>query len=360
MSTFGSIFRVTTYGESHCASVGAIIDGVPPVRTCDLFEPNPWLIQLIGLGTLRTWYSDTTQSPQTRSEQSHHSRRFGFLWSIYAQTHYGLKRDEKDLVHLQSGIEHGVTLGTPIGLLVKNEDHRPKDYSETDLYPRPSHADWTYLEKYGVKASSGGGRSSARETIGESYLDSFFCNHHLIIYVQDEWQPVQLQKSTLNSHTESRSSLLCLPLVKFTYLPPLHLHLSFPSMGMRRTMMCQMHSHPSLGSYLQLWPGKRLTRNQPGVLMLRLLNVWPRYAPCFRPINLSSNGSIAHHPRKRCPRLDRWHGHLRRPKCPIGSRWTRLRPLGSQTSSCDAVYPCNKSLRDWIWIPWNRSSRIQT
>lgn len=77
------------------------------------------------------------------------------------------KRDEKDLVHLQSGIEHGVTLGTPIGLLVRNEDQRPKDYSETDLYPRPSHADWTYLEKYGVKASSGGGRSSARETIGE-------------------------------------------------------------------------------------------------------------------------------------------------------------------------------------------------
>ena len=78
-----------------------------------------------------------------------------------------MQRDEKDLVQLQSGIEHGVTLGTPIGLFVRNEDQRPKDYSETDLYPRPSHADWTYLEKYGVKASSGGGRSSARETIGE-------------------------------------------------------------------------------------------------------------------------------------------------------------------------------------------------
>jgi len=60
----------------------------------------------------------------------------------------------------------GVTLGTPIGLIVKNEDQRPHDYSETDLYPRPSHADYTYLEKYGIKASSGGGRSSARETIG--------------------------------------------------------------------------------------------------------------------------------------------------------------------------------------------------
>ncbi|KAG8864249.1 hypothetical protein FRB96_006070 [Tulasnella sp. 330] len=76
------------------------------------------------------------------------------------------QRNEKDLVHIQSGVEHGVTLGTPIGLLVKNEDQRPHDYTETDLYPRPSHADYTYLTKYGIKASSGGGRSSARETIG--------------------------------------------------------------------------------------------------------------------------------------------------------------------------------------------------
>lgn len=78
------------------------------------------------------------------------------------------QRNESDTVQLQSGLEHGVTLGTPIGLLVQNKDQRPHDYSETDLYPRPSHADWTYLEKYGVKASSGGGRSSARETIGSS------------------------------------------------------------------------------------------------------------------------------------------------------------------------------------------------
>ncbi|TAQ85920.1 hypothetical protein B7494_g5757 [Chlorociboria aeruginascens] len=77
-------------------------------------------------------------------------------------------RDEKDRVEIQSGTEFGITLGTPIGMVVRNEDQRPKDYgnSTMDLYPRPSHADWTYLEKYGVKASSGGGRSSARETIG--------------------------------------------------------------------------------------------------------------------------------------------------------------------------------------------------
>jgi len=76
-----------------------------------------------------------------------------------------------------------VTLGTPIGLLVKNEDQRPHDYSETDLYPRPSHADFTYLEKYGLKASSGGGRSSARETIGLYLRSSTVADHH------DLWFP---------------------------------------------------------------------------------------------------------------------------------------------------------------------------
>ncbi|KAG9310300.1 chorismate synthase [Chiua virens] len=133
MSTFGSLFRVTTYGESHCASVGAIIDGCPPPQGLEL----------------------TAADIQVQLSR----RRPG-------QSNLTTPANEKDLVHVQSGVEHGFTLGTPIGLLVKNEDQRPKDYSETDLYPRPSHADYTYLEKYGIKASSGGGRSSARETIG--------------------------------------------------------------------------------------------------------------------------------------------------------------------------------------------------
>lgn len=77
-----------------------------------------------------------------------------------------MKRNEKDRVQIQSGTEFNTTLGTPIGMLVQNLDQRPHDYSEMDFFPRPSHADWTYLQKYGVKASSGGGRSSARETIG--------------------------------------------------------------------------------------------------------------------------------------------------------------------------------------------------
>lgn len=77
-------------------------------------------------------------------------------------------RDEKDSVQILSGTEMGVTLGTPIAMMVRNNDQRPHDYTDEklDAIPRPSHADFTYLEKYNVKASSGGGRSSARETIG--------------------------------------------------------------------------------------------------------------------------------------------------------------------------------------------------
>ncbi|KAK8861348.1 chorismate synthase [Kwoniella newhampshirensis] len=131
MSSFGRVYRVHTYGESHCKSVGCIVDGVPP-----------------GLRL-------TEEDIQTQLSR----RRPG-------QSDITTARSEFDTVHLQSGTEHGVTLGTPIGLLVHNKDQRPHDYAETDLYPRPSHADYTYLAKYGVKASSGGGRASARETIG--------------------------------------------------------------------------------------------------------------------------------------------------------------------------------------------------
>ncbi|CAI7614608.1 unnamed protein product [Penicillium glandicola] len=133
MSTWGQHFRVTTYGESHCRSVGCIVDGCPPGM--ELTEAD-------------------IQPQMTR-------RRPG-------QSALTTPRDEKDRVEIQSGTEFGVTLGTPIAMVVRNEDQRPKDYggSTMDLYPRPSHADFTYLEKYGVKASSGGGRSSARETIG--------------------------------------------------------------------------------------------------------------------------------------------------------------------------------------------------
>lgn len=130
-STFGSLFRVSTFGESHCKGVGAVVDGCParlPLTEADI-QPQ--------LERRRPGQSDLTTP-----------------------------RKEADQVTILSGTEKGVTLGTPIALVVANRDQRPEDYGEMAAIPRPSHADWTYLVKYGIRASSGGGRSSARETIG--------------------------------------------------------------------------------------------------------------------------------------------------------------------------------------------------
>ena len=146
---YNYILTLRSYGESHCLSVGCIVDGCPP-----------------GLKLTE----DDIQPQLTR-------RRPG-------QSALTTPRDEKDRVQIQSGTEFGITLGTPIALMVKNEDQRPKDYggNTMDKFPRPSHADYTYQMKYGTKASSGGGRSSARETlarvaagaIAEKYLSTAF------------------------------------------------------------------------------------------------------------------------------------------------------------------------------------------
>jgi len=96
-----------------------------------------------------------------------------FLYNFYHKNLNFIKRDEKDRVTIYSGTELGYTLGTPIGMMVCNNDQRPNDYSNAIIYPRPSHADYTYLEKYTLKATSGGGRASARETIGNFF---FFLN----------------------------------------------------------------------------------------------------------------------------------------------------------------------------------------
>jgi hypothetical protein len=136
-------YHPPSYGESHCRSVGCIVDGCPPGMALTEADIQPQMTR----------------------------RRPG-------QSALTTPRDEKDRVEIQSGTEFGVTLGTPIAMIVTNEDQRPKDYggSTMDKYPRPSHADFTYLEKYGVKASSGGGRSSARETIG---ANRFLCLWYL-------------------------------------------------------------------------------------------------------------------------------------------------------------------------------------
>ena len=130
-SSFGRIFRISTFGESHCPGVGVVVDGVPPRMS--LTEAD---IQL----------------------QLDRRRPGG--------NKLGTERDEADQIKILSGIENGLTLGTPIGMMVNNKDQRPGDYGSMSQIPRPSHADYTYQMKYGIHASSGGGRSSARETIG--------------------------------------------------------------------------------------------------------------------------------------------------------------------------------------------------
>ncbi|RKO96563.1 chorismate synthase, partial [Caulochytrium protostelioides] len=115
-----------------CKSVGVIVDGCPPGIALSEQDVQPQLDR----------------------------RRPG-------QSNLTTPRNEKDRVEIQAGVELGYTLGSPIAMRVPNEDQRPHDYGDAmTQYPRPSHADWTYLQKYGVKSSSGGGRSSARETIG--------------------------------------------------------------------------------------------------------------------------------------------------------------------------------------------------
>lgn len=127
----GTLFRVATWGESHGGAVGVVVDGCPPRVPISAEEVQVELDR----------------------------RRPG-------QSKIVTQRKESDQVQILSGVQDGLTLGTPILLLVWNEDARPKDYDELREKFRPSHADFTYQAKYGIRAWSGGGRASARETVG--------------------------------------------------------------------------------------------------------------------------------------------------------------------------------------------------
>lgn len=130
-NTFGHLFRVTTWGESHGGGVGVVVDGCPPRLALTEADIQPDLDR----------------------------RRPG-------QSHIVTPRKESDAVQILSGTFKGKTLGTPISLWVKNEDARPEAYAEMATKFRPSHADYTYFAKYGIRNWQGGGRASARETIG--------------------------------------------------------------------------------------------------------------------------------------------------------------------------------------------------
>ena len=130
-SSYGSLFKIQTFGESHGSGVGVVIDGCPP------------------------------RLPITLEEiQSDLDRRRPGQSSIVTQ------RDEKDTVEILSGLKNGLSLGSPIALLVRNQDHISGAYDHLETVYRPSHADYTTDQKYGIRAHEGGGRSSARETIG--------------------------------------------------------------------------------------------------------------------------------------------------------------------------------------------------
>ncbi len=131
MNTFGHLFRITTWGESHGGAVGVVIDGCPPQIDVDI---------------------STIQFELDRRKPG--------------QSRLTTQRQESDTVEILSGVFEGKTLGTPISMLVWNKDARPSAYEHLkDLY-RPSHADFTYQQKYGIRNWQGGGRASARETIG--------------------------------------------------------------------------------------------------------------------------------------------------------------------------------------------------
>lgn len=130
-NSFGKLFTVTTWGESHGAAIGVVVDGCPP-----------------GLSLT----ADEIQAELDR-------RRPG-------QSDIVTPRKEADTVEILSGLYEGRTIGTPISMLVRNTDQRPSAYDEMTEKFRPSHADYTYQAKYGLRDPRGGGRSSARETIG--------------------------------------------------------------------------------------------------------------------------------------------------------------------------------------------------
>ncbi len=128
-NSFGTLFRFTTWGESHGPAIGAVVDGVPPRLALAAPDIQHWL--------------DKRKPGQSR---------------------FTTQRREDDLVRILSGVFDGLTTGTPILLLIENTDQRSKDYSNIADRFRPGHADYTYWKKYGIRDYRGGGRASARET----------------------------------------------------------------------------------------------------------------------------------------------------------------------------------------------------
>jgi len=182
-NTFGQLFRVTTFGESHGGGIGVIIDGCPP----------------------------RIEISEAEIQRELDRRRPG-------QSKLTTQRKEADRCEILSGVFEGKTLGTPIAVLVRNKDVRPEDYSEIARKFRPSHADYTYEAKYGIRNWHGGGRASARETIGrvaagaiaKKILAALYTDFEVVAYVtQIHELAAQIDRSTVEIEDVEKNIVRC-------------------------------------------------------------------------------------------------------------------------------------------------------
>jgi chorismate synthase len=182
-STFGTLFRATTFGESHGTAVGVVVDGCPP------------------------------RIPLAAAEiQAELDRRRPGQSAITTQ------RREPDVVEIVSGLHEGLTLGTPLAMIVRNQDNRGGDYDEMRTKYRPSHADYTYQAKFGVRAWEGGGRASARETVGrvaagvvaQKVLATFAPKLEIVAWVQRVQDlEVEIDATTVSRQTVDANIARC-------------------------------------------------------------------------------------------------------------------------------------------------------
>jgi chorismate synthase len=182
-NTFGQTFRVTTFGESHGGGVGVVIDGCPP----------------------------NIELSEMEIQRELDRRRPG-------QSKVTTQRKEADQCEILSGVFGGKTLGTPIAILVRNKDARPEDYAEIAEKFRPSHADFTYEAKYGIRNWQGGGRASARETIGrvaagavaKKILSALYSEFGVVAYVtQIHNVAAKINRSTVKGKDVERNIVRC-------------------------------------------------------------------------------------------------------------------------------------------------------
>lgn len=182
-NSFGQLFRVTTFGESHGGGIGVVIDGCPP--KIDVSEAD--------------------------IQRELDRRRPG-------QSKITTQRKEEDRCEIVSGIFNGKTLGTPIAILVRNKDARAEDYVEMARKFRPSHADFSYEAKYGIRNWQGGGRASARETIGrvaagavaKKILSILYSNFEIVAYVTQIYKIVaKINRSSVKMKDAEKNAVRC-------------------------------------------------------------------------------------------------------------------------------------------------------